>query len=119
MQVNGANNSYATEPQGVHLVLRRGLAHLPPRVAVNLVCCEACLVYEHNVGLLLHQLNHSRNKLAYSVASSCFLLCGLHKLLVYLSLLDAALLVNLPQAIACDRCRWVAVVECLAPLCDG
>ena len=101
------------------MVLRRGLALLPPRVAVDLVCCEACLVYEHNVCLLLHQLNHPRYKLAYSISTSSFLLCGLHKLLVYLSLLDAALLVNLPQAVACDRCRWVAVVECVAPLCDG
>ena len=78
------------------MVLRRGLALLPPRVAVDLVGGETCLVYEHNVGLLLHQLNHSRNKFAYSISTSCFLLCGLHKLLVYLSLLDTVLLVNLP-----------------------
>ena len=101
------------------MVLRRGLALLPPRVAVDLVGGEARLVYEDNVGLLLHQLNHPWNKLEDSVASCRLLLCSLHKLLVDLALLDTVLLVNLPQAVACDRCRWEAVVERLAPLCDG
>ena len=101
------------------MVLRRGLALLPPRVAVDLVGGETSLVYEHNVGLLLHQLNHPWNKLEDSVASCRLLLRSLHKLLVDLALLDPLLVVDLPQTVWCNSYHWVAVVERLATLGNG
>ena len=100
------------------MVLRRGLALLPPRVAVDLVGGETSLVYEHNVGLLLHQLNHPWNKLEDSVASCRLLLRSLHKLLVDLALLDPLLVVDLPQAVRRDSYCGESIVERLTTLCN-